>query len=76
MTGTWAWRRRPGRDPSVLAARLMPRRHRRRSDPRVGPPDIAHGFTNTGPGELRVTAIHGHPRFITEWLAEHDGTWV
>jgi hypothetical protein len=42
----------------------------------VGPPDIAHGFTNTGSGELRVTAIHGSPRFITEWLAEHDGRWV
>jgi mannose-6-phosphate isomerase-like protein (cupin superfamily) len=42
----------------------------------VGPPDAAHGFTNTGPGELRITSIHGSPRFITEWLEAHDGTWV
>ena len=42
----------------------------------VGPSDVPHGFTNTGAGELRLVAIHGNPRFITEWLAEHDGTWV
>jgi mannose-6-phosphate isomerase-like protein (cupin superfamily) len=42
----------------------------------VGPPDIAHGFTNTGRDELRLTAIHGSSRFITEWLEEHDGAWV
>jgi mannose-6-phosphate isomerase-like protein (cupin superfamily) len=42
----------------------------------VGPPDAAHGFTNTGSGELRITSIHGSPRFITEWLEAHDGTWV
>ena len=42
----------------------------------VGPPDAAHGFTNTGEGELRITAIHGSPRFITDWLEAHDGTWV
>ena len=42
----------------------------------VGPSDVPHGFTNSGAGELRLVAIHGNPRFITEWLAEHDGTWV
>ena len=42
----------------------------------VGPPDVAHGFTNTGHGELRLTAIHGASRFMTEWLETHDGTWV
>jgi mannose-6-phosphate isomerase-like protein (cupin superfamily) len=42
----------------------------------VGPPDMPHGFTNTGTDELRLTAIHGNPRFITEWLEAHDGTWV
>jgi mannose-6-phosphate isomerase-like protein (cupin superfamily) len=42
----------------------------------VGPSNVAHGFTNTGTGELRLVAIHGNPRFITEWLAEHDGSWV
>ena len=41
----------------------------------VGPPDIPHGFTNTGAGELRLVAIHGAPRFITEWLAGDDPTW-
>jgi quercetin dioxygenase-like cupin family protein len=42
----------------------------------VGPSDVPHGFTNSGAGELRLVAIHGYPRFITEWLAKHDGTWV
>ena len=42
----------------------------------VGPSDVPHGFTNSGAGELRLVAIHGNPRFITEWLAAHDGTWV
>ena len=42
----------------------------------VGPPDVPHGFTNTGEGELRLTAIHGSPRFITEWLADRDEEWV
>ena len=41
----------------------------------VGPPNVAHGFTNTGVGELRLIAIHGAPRFITEWLAGDDPTW-
>jgi mannose-6-phosphate isomerase-like protein (cupin superfamily) len=42
----------------------------------VGPPDVAHGFTNTGPGELRLVAIHGAPRFNTEWLAGDDPAWA
>ena len=33
----------------------------------IGPPDVPHGFTNTGTG-VRLTAIHGNPRFITRWL--------
>jgi quercetin dioxygenase-like cupin family protein len=42
----------------------------------VGPPDVAHGFTNTGAGELRLVAIHGAPRFSTEWLAGDDPVWT
>lgn len=42
----------------------------------VGPPDVPHGFTNAGPGELRLTAIHGSPRFITEWLEGRDSEWA
>jgi mannose-6-phosphate isomerase-like protein (cupin superfamily) len=41
----------------------------------VSPAGEAHGFTNTGDGELRLTAIHGGPRFVTEWLAGPDPTW-
>ena len=41
----------------------------------VGPPDVPHGFTNTGPGILRLVAIHGAPRFDTEWLAGNDPFW-
>ena len=41
----------------------------------VGPPNVPHGFTNTGPGELRLVAIHGASRFNTEWLAGDDPTW-
>ena len=42
----------------------------------VGPPNVAHGFTNTGTGELRLVAIHGSSRFQTEWLAGDDATWT
>jgi quercetin dioxygenase-like cupin family protein len=42
----------------------------------VGPPNVAHGFTNTGAGELRLVAIHGARRFSTEWLAGEDPTWT
>ena len=41
----------------------------------VGPSNVPHGFTNTGTGELRLVAIHGAPRFDTEWLAGEDATW-
>jgi mannose-6-phosphate isomerase-like protein (cupin superfamily) len=42
----------------------------------VSPPGEAHGFTNTGSDELRLTAIHGASRFSTEWLAGPDPTWT
>jgi mannose-6-phosphate isomerase-like protein (cupin superfamily) len=42
----------------------------------VGPPDVPHGFVNSGPGELRLTAIHGAGRFDTEWLAGPDDVWT
>ena len=42
----------------------------------VSPPGEAHGFTNTGAGELRLVAIHGAGRFSTEWLAGPDPTWT
>ena len=42
----------------------------------VSPAGEAHGFTNTGSGELRLTAIHGASRFDTEWLAGPDPTWT
>ena len=42
----------------------------------VSPPGEAHGFTNTGSGELRLTAIHGGAQFDTEWLAGADPTWT
>jgi quercetin dioxygenase-like cupin family protein len=42
----------------------------------VGPPDVPHGFTNTGTGELRLTAIHGASRFDTEWLSGPDPVWT
>jgi mannose-6-phosphate isomerase-like protein (cupin superfamily) len=42
----------------------------------VSPPGEAHAFTNTGAGELLLTAIHGSPRFDTEWLAGPDPVWT
>jgi len=39
-------------------------------------PNEAHGFRNSGYGELRLTAIHGAGRFDTEWLAGRDETWT
>jgi mannose-6-phosphate isomerase-like protein (cupin superfamily) len=42
----------------------------------VSPPGEAHGFTNTGSGQLRLTAIHGARRFDTEWLAGPDPAWT
>ena len=42
----------------------------------VGPPNVPHGFTNSGTGELRLIAIHGAGRFNTEWLAGDDPAWT
>ena len=42
----------------------------------VSPSGEAHGFVNSGSGELRLVAIHGAPRFNTEWLAGDDPTWA
>jgi quercetin dioxygenase-like cupin family protein len=42
----------------------------------VGPPDVPHGFTNSGAGELRLVAIHGAADFNTEWLAGRDPIWT
>jgi hypothetical protein len=41
----------------------------------VSPPGELRGFINTGPGELRLTAIHGAARFRTEWLSGADPVW-
>jgi len=42
----------------------------------VSPAAEAHGFVNSGDGELHLTAIHGAGRFSTEWLAGDDPTWA
>jgi quercetin dioxygenase-like cupin family protein len=42
----------------------------------IGPANVPHGFTNTGTGELRLTAIHGAAAFETEWLTDHDPVWA
>jgi quercetin dioxygenase-like cupin family protein len=42
----------------------------------VSPPGEAHGFTNSGTDELRLTAIHGAGKFNTEWLAGPDPIWT
>jgi quercetin dioxygenase-like cupin family protein len=42
----------------------------------IAPANVPHGFTNTGDGELRLTAIHGGARFITEWLSGVDPAWA
>lgn len=34
----------------------------------IAPADTAHGFTNTGTGELRMVTIHTAPQMQTEWL--------
>lgn len=41
----------------------------------VSPPGEAHGFVNSGPGELRLISIHAASRFDTEWLAGPDPVW-
>src|SRR5687767_14037546 len=42
----------------------------------IGPADIPHGFTNTGSGELRLTAIHCAPAFKTDWVDAPDPQWA
>ena len=42
----------------------------------VSPAGEAHGFVNSGDGELRLTAIHGAGRFDTEWLEGNDPVWT
>jgi mannose-6-phosphate isomerase-like protein (cupin superfamily) len=42
----------------------------------VSPPGDAHGFTNTGPVDLRLTSIHGAGQFNTEWLSGPDPVWT
>lgn len=42
----------------------------------VSPPGEAHGFTNSGDEELRLTAIHAAGTFDTEWLAGEDPAWT
>jgi quercetin dioxygenase-like cupin family protein len=42
----------------------------------VGPANVPHGFTNTGTGRLRLTAIHGAGAFDTEWLTDPDPVWA
>ena len=36
----------------------------------------AHGFVNSGDGELRLIAIHGAGRFETRWLEGVDPDWA
>ena len=42
----------------------------------VGPANVPHGFTNTGTGPLRLTAIHGAAAFDTRWLTDPDPAWA
>ena len=37
---------------------------------------IATRSSNTGPGTLQLTAIHGAGRFDTEWLSGPDPVWT
>ena len=41
----------------------------------VSPSGEAHGFVNSGTGELRLVSIHAAGRFNTEWLAGPDPAW-
>ena len=34
----------------------------------IVPPGVAHGFVNSGPGQLRQIDIHLSPKIVTEWL--------
>lgn len=40
----------------------------------IGPPNVPHAFTNTGPGQLRLVSVHGSARFITEHLGSHEAS--
>jgi mannose-6-phosphate isomerase-like protein (cupin superfamily) len=42
----------------------------------IAPAGEYHGFTNSGRGELRLTAIHAASEFSTEWLARPDPAWA
>ena len=42
----------------------------------VSPAGEAHGFTNSGTDELRLTSIHVAGQFNTEWLAGPDPVWT
>jgi quercetin dioxygenase-like cupin family protein len=42
----------------------------------VGPANVPHSFTNTGTGQLHLTAIHGAAAFDTEWLTDLDPIWA
>jgi mannose-6-phosphate isomerase-like protein (cupin superfamily) len=42
----------------------------------VSPPGEAHGFVNSGDGELRLVAVHAGGRFQTEWLSGYDPVWT
>ncbi len=39
----------------------------------IAPAMSAHRFTNTGTGQLRLTAIHTAPEMDTEWLQPETG---
>jgi mannose-6-phosphate isomerase-like protein (cupin superfamily) len=38
----------------------------------IGPPNVPHGFTNTGSGQLRLVSVRGSSRFVTEQLGSRD----
>lgn len=41
----------------------------------IAPANRSHGFTNSGPSELRLTAIHTAAEFATQWLGDPDVEW-
>ena len=34
----------------------------------IGPAEVPHGFTNSGPGPARLVCIHAAPEMSTEWV--------
>jgi quercetin dioxygenase-like cupin family protein len=42
----------------------------------IAPANAVHGFSNTGPAPLRLTAIHTAPKFDTRWQDQPDIPWV